>query len=312
METITGLISFSNPICCKEDILGEIIETTITGVKVCIHFPRLPSFDIEKPEVGIINPLLAPDIAKKWRRGDEPLFWGYPQRYPSGNSCIELLAVSVECDEEVSTEKGKALYAGIHIWGKSFVDYLKISTKQNIERDKNIENKEHCRLELRGMECIPGVTTAKIYLTVPNPESFASKRQIEDALQFAASGRELHLEYQMLLSAYQARKECQNRQAIIDACSAVELCLEDYISRRVKELGFSPVFFLDKFKSLGDRIDLTKQLDKSFPKEDHQAIIVKPRNDIAHNREAYPSDETTDQLIACVERCLQHYFAGYY
>ena len=57
---------------------------------------------------------------------------------------------------------------------------------------------------------------------------------------------------------------------------------------------------------------IIKQLDKSFPKKDHQKIIVKPRNDIAHNRDVYPSDEITDQLIACVEECLLHFFTGSY
>lgn len=307
-----GLLTLSDSLLCKEEVLGQIIETSIAGVDVRIHFPQLPPFDEKDPQIGICNPLLPPTIAKTWKRGESPLEWGYPQSYPSGNSCVNLLAISVECDEDERTETARTLYAGIKTWVKSFADYLQLSSKQNTDRDKNIENESRGWLEILGLECVPGLVADTIFVTVPNTDSFVSEAQVDEALQFAASGKELHLEYQMLLSSYRARKECQNRQAIIDACSAVELCLEDYISRRVKELGFSPSCFLDKFKSLGDRIDLAKQLDNSFPKEDHQAIIVKPRNDIAHNREAYPSDETTDQLIACVERCLQHFFTEYY
>lgn len=309
---MTGLITCSDPILCKKEVLGEIFDTTIADIDVSIHFPRYPDFDKGTPKVGFTEPLLSPQISNTWTRGGDPLRWGYPMRYPSGDSAVEMLALSVECEEAESPEKARILYKEINSWGKSFFNYLHLSTKQCMERDKNNENKAQCWLILRGLECLPDAVTATLYVNVPTPDSFASKQHIIDALQFASSKKELHLEYQMLLSAYEARKECHNRQAIIDACSAVELCLENNISCRTKKLEMNPQFFLEKFNSLGDKFDIIKQLDKTFPKKDHQKIIVKPRNDIAHNRDAYPSDEITDQLISCVEECLLHYFAGSY
>ena len=305
-----GLLTLSDSLLCKEEVLGQIIETSIAGVDVRIHFPQLPPFDEKDPQIGISNPLLPPTIAKTWKRGESPLEWGYPQSYPSGNSCVNLLAISVECDEDERTETARTLYAGIKTWVKSFADYLQLSSKQNTDRDKNIENESRGWLEILGLECIPRLVADTIFVTVPNTDSFASEAQVDEALQFAASGKELHLEYQMLLSSYRARKECQNRQAIIDACSAVELCLDAYLINNLQKLDLTPSEYDNK--SLGSKFDLVKSIDKLFPKEDQQALIVKPRNDIAHNREVNPSDRTTDALISCVERCLQHYFTGYY
>lgn len=305
-----GLISLSESILCKKEILGQVKDTTIAGVDVKIHFPQLPVFDEGDPQIGINNPLLPPEIATTWKRGNEALFWGSPQNYPSGNSFVDLLAISVACKIDERTEIARALYEGIKAWVKSFADYLQLSSKQNTDRDKNIENESRGRLEILGLECIPGLVADTIFVTVPNTESFVSEAQVDEALQFAASGKELHLEYQMLLSSYRARKECQNRQAIIDACSAVELCLDAYLINNLQKLDLTPSEYDNK--SLGSKFDLVKSIDKLFPKEDQQALIVKPRNDIAHNREVNPSDRTTDALISCVERCLQHFFNGYY
>ena len=305
-----GLISLSESILCKKEILGQVKDTTIAGVDVKIHFPQLPVFDEGDPQIGINNPLLPPEIATTWKRGNEALFWGSPQNYPSGNSFVDLLAISVACKIDKRTEIARALYEGIKTWVKSFADYLQLSSKQNTDRDKNIENKSRGWLEILGLECIPGLVAEHIFVTVPNTNSFVSEAQVDEALQFAASGKELHLEYQMLLSSYRARKECQNRQAIIDACSAVELCLDAYLINNLQKLDLTPSEYDNK--SLGSKFDLVKSIDKSFPKEDQQALIVKPRNDVAHNREVNPSDRTTDALISCVERCLQHFFNGYY
>ena len=307
-----GLLTLSDPLFCKKEVLGQIFQTSIAGVDISIHFPQLPLFDEKNPQIGISNPLIPPEIAKTWRRGEDLLEWGYPQSYPSGNSCVDLLAISVECDETNRIEKARALYLAIKAWEKSFSDYLRITTKQNAERDRNNLSQANCCLELLGTNSIPDLVTDTIYINVPSSNSFASREQINDAILFAGTGKELKIEYQMMLSAYESRRNCQNRQAIIDSCSALELCLENYITKRAKEIDINQKLLLDKFKSLGDRIDLVKQLDKSFPTEDQHSLIVKPRNDIAHNRETYPSDETTDTLIECVERCLQLFFTGYY
>lgn len=307
-----GLITLSESILCKSEVLGQILNTTIADVEVSVHFPQLPVFEKKDSQQRIINPLLPPEIAKAWKRGNIPLSWGYPQNYPTGNSSVDLLAITINCDEHEIEKKAILLYSGINAWVKSFVDYLVISTKQKTVRNKNKENNTYASLEFLELGNMEGSIIKKLYGFIPRDDSFASMNQIVQALRFADSGKELHTEYQMLLSAYKARRDCLNRQAIIDACSAVDLCLVKNITRLIKGLKMDPEFFLDKYGSLGNRFDLIKQLDRSFPNDDQQQLIVKPRNDVAHNREVHPSDDTTDKLISCVEGCLEHFFTGYY
>ena len=309
---MTGLLTLSQGVLCTEAALGQVFHACIADIPVEIFFPLPPDTEEKEESSPFGNPLQPPSIAKTWKRGNDPFNWGYPMQLPSGNSHVNLLALSIECDESQIEETAKALYSSIEKWERSFVDLLIISTKQSTERDKNIPRENTCELELLGDKYIPSDIGIHVYLTIPKPNCFASKEQIEQAIAFASSGKELLLEYQMMLSAYSARKNCQNRQAIIDACAAVELCLDNNISDRLDKLALNPKPFLDKFRGLGDKFDLIKLLDKTFPSDDHQKKIVDPRNGIAHNRNAYPDDKTTDTLISCVENCLAHLFKGYY
>lgn len=299
-------------IYCKKEVLGRIFDASIAGIDVNIHFPNLPIIDEELPLIERSNVLLPPENAKKWKRGDSLLSWGYSPVLPSYDSCVELLSLSVECNEKDREDKGRALYYGAKPWRTAFADYLSLATKQNTERDKSNSNDSKTGIQFWWDEWPSGVPMNIFSFDVPDQNAFAAVEEIENAINFASSGKELHLEYQMLLSSYKARRNYQNRQAIIDACAAVELCLNNSISDRLSKLDMNPKLFLDKFRSLGDKFDLIKQLDKTFPTDDHQKKIVDPRNGIAHNRNAYPDDKTTDALISCVESCLEHFFKGYY
>ena len=76
--------------------------------------------------------------------------------------------------------------------------------------------------------------------------------------------------------------------------------------------GFAPEVLTEKYRSLGDRFNLVKKLDGSSPVFDCSSVIVRPRNDVAHNRDVYPTDECTDRLIEMVEKYLSHYNSSYY
>ncbi len=308
--TIKGLLTFSEDVQLKKEVLGTVLPANISGVPVSIHFPIYPDIAETDLSFGISTPLLPPPVAVSLRRGNEALFWGYPMRHPDGDSCVKLIALSTNCEHAEIEDKAAILYQGIDQWGKSFLEYLILATKQNTYRENNI--KPTCRLELIDDKYIPENKTIELTLHIPSKDSYASLSEVKNAIMFADSGKQLHIEYQMLLSAYRARQENQNRQAIIDACTAVELCLDSIIRDRIDQLGMSPNLFLDKFGSLGAKFDLVRQLDKTLPKEDYQTLIVTPRNDIAHNREISPSERITDALIFCAERCLQHFFNVYY
>lgn len=308
---MTGLLTLSDHIMCKKEVLGKVYDCEIAGIKAHIHFPKYPVIDETNPNIGISNPLLPPQIGERWKRGNEPLAWGYPMSYPAGNSCIELLALSIDCVEEKLNECAHKVYESVESWEHAFIDHIKLETKQGIERDKNIR-RNSCYLELMAGKYIPDNRGTTLFISIPNEDSFASEENILKALAFANSGKELLLEYQMLLSAYEARRLNQNRRAILDACAAMEITLVNQINQYCQSIGLSPEILTSKYRYLGERIELLRKFGVSIPNDDYKTQVIDPRNAVMHNKDVYPSDETTEKLISCVEGLLCHFHDAFY
>lgn len=309
-----GLLTFSKGIFCKKEALGRTYSGQIAGINVGISFPGSPDISNrnQADSVGMSNPLLPPSLGKNLKRGDEKVFWGYPLNYPSLSSFVKCALVEIDCQEHEYEVIAQKLYAAIGIWENAVTSYCQLCSKQNLYRDENNQNNTSNLELLSSKGYIQNRTPKTIFAHFYLEDTFISKEQLEQAISFATSGKELLLEYQLLLSAYKARKKLQNRQAIIDACSAAEICLVGRINDYCFEKGIDPEILLTKYKSLGDRFRLVAKLDSDFTSVDYNNMIVKPRNDIAHNRKVYPTNETTDKLISAVEQYLQHYHMSYY
>ena len=312
IKRLKGLIHLSDSILCKKEILGLNFYAMIAGVEVVVSFPLYPKAVIENPLLGIgeSNKLLPPENGIKW---SDKIEWGYPMQYPSGHSLVSVLSIVIENEENDFEKQAERLYAGIDKWSQSFLDYIKLDTKQNIERDRNISAKT-CRLDLFNgkNEYIQNNPEMHLYLNIPKTEMFASLETMEAAIQFASSGKELYLEYQMLLSSYEARKNNRNREAILDACAAIELALVNKTKVFCKSKGLSPGLLLDKYRYLGERFALVKKIGIKLINKDYKTIVVDPRNSVMHNKEINPSDITTDNLIVYVEECLKSFYTTYY
>lgn len=308
---MTGLLTLSNHLLCKKEVLGKTYDCEIAGIPLQICFPQYPIVEESNPIIGISNPLLPPEIGATWKRNESILCWGYPMSHPTGHSCIELLALSIECEEELISIYAQKLYGSIQKWEHAFIDYIKLETKQGIERNKNF-HRNNCNLELMDDEYIPDNNTLNLYLSIPNKDSYASENDIKNAISFANTGKELLLEYQMLLSAYEARQQNQNRRAVLDACAAMEIVLSNQVEQYCNSIGLPPTIITKKYRYLGERIELLKEIDKRMPNEDYRTLVIKPRNSVMHNSDIYPSDETVDRLIACVEVFLKNYHTSYY
>lgn len=315
---ITGLLTLTQGLLCRNEVLGKEFKTCIAGLDVTVFFPRY-NYDkvIDNPErvydyMGLNNPLLPPEIASSWSRGDEELFWGSPCNYPDKDADVSLLAVSVECEDNEVGETAQTLYDEIGKWESSFIRYCILCSKQPVS---SREHTMHHRGSLELMDrngYINGVFSAELSGPLPIHQICLSSSQIQDALDFAASGKELHLAYQMLFAAYEARDSKQNRQAIMDACSALELCFISIISDYCEEHTISSEILLEKYRSLGERLKLIEKIDSSFCIDQMYEAVIRLRNDIAHNKKVFPGDEETRLLIQKVESFLQLYYKDYY
>lgn len=310
---IIGLLSVDDGLLCKKTVLGKQYQTEIDGVSVVIAFPGIPTAEHEDSMnyVGMSNPLPPPEKGKNLRHGAEKVFWGYPMHYPKFNSFIKHVLMLVECEDSEMQDIAQRLYSAVGKWAMSFTSFCKLCTKQHLNRERDDNEPRNLSL-LSPNGYIQNNQPVCLHCQIHCDNEFLSDEQIRHAISFASSGKELLLEYQMLLSAYIARKDCQNRHAIIDACSAAEICLVNKIMSFCIEKNIDPDLLLKKYRSLGDRFRLVAKIDERFPISDYDGVIVSPRNDIAHNRDVYPSDEATDRLLAAVEQCLKYYHTTYY
>lgn len=310
---IIGLLSIDDGLLCKKIVLGKQYQTEINGVSVTIVFPDAPIAEHEDSMnyVGMSNPLCPPEKGKTLRYGKEKIFWGYPMYYPQFSFFVKHVLLIAECEESEMQDVAQRLYSAIGKWEASFTSFCRLCTKQNLDRERN-DNEPHNLSLLSSEGYIQNNRPLCMRLQFSDDSEFLSDEQVQRAISFASSGKELLLEYQMLLSAYVARRKCQNRQAIVDACSAMEICLVNKIKSFCIEKDIDPDLFLKKYRSLGDRFRLVEEIDVHFPVFDYDRVIVSPRNDIAHNRNVYPSDEVTDSLIEEIEMCLKHYHTAYY
>lgn len=311
---IVGLFSFTTELLCKQEVLGNHYQTEIAGIPVEIVFPDDPKREHENAMeyIGMGNQLLPPEKGKDLMLGDEKIIWGYPVQYPNLNSFIKYVLMIVECESNAVGEVAQRLYSSIEKWETSFMSFCQLCTKQNLNRNQITSNSTHNLSLLSKEGYIQNQEPTHIQVYLRSEDEYLSDDQVRQAFSFASSGKELLLEYQMLLSSYNAQKEGQNRQAIIDACAAVEVCLVNQIRIFCSEKHIDPELFLRKYRSLGDRFSLIAKIDAQFPFSDYNDVIVKPRNDIAHNRDVYPSNQVARALISAVEQCMKHYHTAYY
>ena len=312
LKQIIGFISLKEPILCKKEVLGCCFESSISGIKVNIEFPSCPL--IENDDSVTCSKVLLPPSGASFKIGNEPILWGYVLELPTYKSTVCHLSVSYYCEDDQTDSIAQRIYESIDKWQQSFLDYLGVSSKQAKRKKTKTDYTSHL-IELFGETHIPKKTEVFIATFDSGLDYFADCEQVKSALLFAGSGEELLLERQMLLSAYKAWGNGLNRLAIVDACSAMEICLVKYLKKRCKELDLDDDLLIKRFRSLGDKIKLAKSMDKNFPEVDFKSLVVSPRNDTVHydeDNEVYLDNKTTCELIKCVEICLEHYLNGKY
>lgn len=310
---LTGFLKLGRSLHCLGDVLGQIIPAQINNINVLVHFPRADENTFQPDGMkGIACPLLSPEIFKKWTLKCKPFEWGYPASLPKFTAVVERVVITCECEEYQREGIAEKIYSDIERWEKSFLNYCFVSNIELSERDYNKEPFESefflCDKSYIPRKKAPG----GMVINTSEPENALSLNLITNAIKFASSEKDLRLEYQMLLSACNAVSENNNRQAIVDACSALEICLVNVITKECQRIGIDKDILLEKYRSLGDRVSLAKKLFTNVSLPDAKSLVVYPRNNLAHNNNIYPTDKITDQLIACVKSWLDHFCAVMY
>lgn len=306
-----GLLTLSSGILCSKEALGKVFDCVIAGVHCQLHFPRFPLINENNPEIGSGNPLLAPEMAINMMRGGEPINWGVPMNYPPGDSFVKCLGVTVDCEKAKALDVAQKLYRSISKWEESFQNYLRLEKKLPFGNGRE-RTEVFCGLELIEDKYIP-LENFKATLSrgdLMQPPCYATEDEIRKAIAYADSGKAIRLEYRLMLSCYEALANGENRLAILDACSAMELCLNEQIKKNCESEGINADVALSQPKSLGNKIKYVKKKYHFVPDCD-VVSAVDLRNGVMHSRVVSPSYEQTINLVNCVNKYLERFNRGY-
>lgn len=88
---IIGLLSVPKGLLCKKDVLGKTFYGSVSNIDIAIMFPKLANKTVEDTMnyVGLENQLIAPEIGRNLKRGEDNIFWGYPMSYPITQNIIK-------------------------------------------------------------------------------------------------------------------------------------------------------------------------------------------------------------------------------
>jgi len=144
-----------------------------------------------------------------------------------------------------------------------------------------------------------------IFIEMGSKDESLHLEQFKEVSRIASLGLGPRLEYRLVLEAYRARRNADYRKAIIEAATALEICLTNRISEefRKKSISFG-AGLLEKLRTLGGRFDLLRLLEIPLPDKDYTRLIVKPRNCVVH-RADFPSKPLANQVIAELEDLLR-------
>ena len=148
---------------------------------------------------------------------------------------------------------------------------------------------------------------------VHNIDYYLTEKELVEVFRNIDVSREMRIEYKMLSSAMYELRGGNTRYAIMEATTAVELCVTHKIYERCCELGIDGNGLCDTFyRSLGNRFELLRHLGIDLATKDPGKEIVSPRNNLFHNRTIKPSRKECKTVIEAVRAYLDEYLPEMY
>ena len=308
MTTVFGILEFGEPLFCSSDTLGASTPVKISGVDGTLSLPALPDFLDGDPD-PLHKPLTGPSPAQNWKQGEEPIHWGRPVSFPNPTAKVERALLELQVDEHSLQQRCNDTYRGFPAWLALFDQYVKLITKQRTHRSISGGDGPG-RFELlaesdSGLRHISPTEPSAIYITISSSDESLHIEHFRECAQFASEGHQPRLHYRILLEAYCARRHEDYRKSIIEAGTALEVCLTMRIIEefRLQNIAFGEKL-LQKFRMLGGRFELLRILDIQLPDKDYQSLVINPRNDVIH-RASFPDKKQANKVISEVETLLR-------
>ena len=325
-KELIGIIHFQYPIPCRGDVLGKNYKTNINNVEATIAFPRI---DYKKETTGIDEfgekrPIVViPNSLQSTREDDwgEVVCWNTKGENDLNKNGVLVNQVVIEFATECNEEEKKlnALAEGINKWRTQlyeksfFLGKTKVKAENNNAfnqkgKGNNLEiyyKETYLPAQFEQRECFD--------LEFTNLQDCMSPDEIRTILSEIDVSKDLREEYRMLLNAFYEQRAGNTRYAVMEATTAVEMCVTNIIIERCNDLGIDGKGLCDSFyRSLGNRFDLLKHLGIELPTQNPSKELVKPRNDLYHNKNLKPTRKESQDVLEVVHKYLQHYIPDMY
>ena len=305
---LVGIVTFSTELFCAKDALGNSVNVHIGAVLGKLTLPFLPQWR-DKEDDPLHKPLLGPPAARNWKRGDTPIIWGWPCSYPNGDSLVERALLEFNVEPNDCRIRAQRIYRSFSDWLDLFHEYVVLLTRQNtrcrVSGGTGPGDLELLLQDSDGVKHIGKTDPETISIEMSSEDESLHLKQFEEASHFASLRLRPRLEYRLMLGAYRARRDADYRKALIEAATALEVCLTN---RALEEFAKQGISFgkglLEKFRTLNGRFELLRLLGVSLPSKSYKDLIVDPRNDVIH-RADFPSKKLANQVIAEVEELLR-------
>jgi hypothetical protein len=290
MHNLYSIFEFKFPIGVSKSALGKIYPIKIAGVSGFIHTPHSPLWTENESE-PLRRLLTAPEVAIRWKQGCEPIFWGKPNSYPEGDSCLHKVIFEFNVDD--FEFKGKLIYESFISWLNLLLDYIEIMTNQNvrIEQTLNVYGDQFSLFHLSKEGKRKRISeNIEIIINLEGWQRNISDVVLSKSCNLASSCLQPKLPYRLYLEANRAFLQKDYRKTLIECGTAIENALTESIIAELIRIGKTEdeigILLNRKCnKTLGGRFNLADsqlKLDLLQQQYDYRKLLIEPRNEVVH------------------------------
>lgn len=321
MKNIVGVACFQHAIPCRGDVLAREYQSSISGIEITVIFPSLRQTGQEWCPLAVERPSgIQADGLGDW--GDV-YNWNAIHLDDSLQIGTWIKQVAFRCkvaeeDFDAAVEHMASAITGWRnqveerfiLMGKGTLDLLPAHSNY-FENADNVTGLDLFLEDDYSKISFPGGINIEAVLR--GDGCYATPDEMCAILSKVDTSKQLCPEYRMYLNAVIEQRRGQFRCAVMEATTAVELCITQKIRMRCDELGIDGAGLCDMYyRSLGDRFSLLKHLGISWATENPGKEITKPRNDLFHNRNLQPSGQECSLVLEAVRAYLDLYVLDTY
>lgn len=302
-----GIMYFPYGIWFKKSTLGREFEIRISKYKGILALPRYPAFSKNKYQLILHKKLRPPKNIQSRMYEDKNVNWGSPVQYPEGYSEVLCAALYFDFTNASSRLKNsKKIYSASQNWLTRFQEFTEIFSGQEIARkakvlSRNLEIDLWFYNNMNKANHITGQSRSSI--SIPTAGQIIDTRLFRRILDYCSNGFSPNLIHVLFKDAIRAFDNSEFRRAILDASTAIELILTYRLQSKLSKKHSVKVVqsILNKFRTLGNLLNLANDLNCKLPSGDLQNEIVKPRNDAIHRGIVPSSTAARSVLHKCQE-----------